>query len=112
MAQNPTPAAVVAQANNNAWWNTEPLVAKAAAVGFATSVLIAAGAFGLVTEEQRTVIIEQVGNVTFGVFVILPIAVSLVTALWSRVSTWSGRSVARAAVESAKTGVPTLLPPP
>ena len=107
-----TGAEVIEQAHNTSIWNTEPVVAKAAVVGVTTSVLIALGAFGIVTEEQRTVIIEQVGNITYGVFVILPLIISLLTALWSRLSAFSPRTAARSAVASAQSGVATLSPPP
>lgn len=104
---------VVAQAHDNSLMNTEPLVAKAAVVGVATSVLIAAGAFGLVTEEQRTVIIEQVGNVTYGVFVILPLVIAMVTALWARLSAYAPRTVARIAIQNAPNiATATLQSPP
>jgi peptidoglycan/LPS O-acetylase OafA/YrhL len=107
--------AVHRQATDNSLMNTDPLVAKAAVIGVATSVLIALGAFGLVSEEQRTVIIEQVGNITYGVFVVLPIIVSLVTAAWARLSVYSPRSAARIAVANASApagAVPALDPPP
>lgn len=106
---------VVEQAQDNSIWNTDPLVAKAAVVGFVSSVLIALGAFGLVTEEQRLVIIEQVGNITFGVFVVLPLIISLLTALWSRLSVYSPRTAARIAVFNAAKPAgsdPSLLSPP
>lgn len=112
MTEPKTPSEVVAQAQDNSWWNKDPLVMKAAAVGIATSIAVSLGAFGLITDEQRTIIIEQVGNITFGVFVILPLVISLATALWARLSVFSPRTAARAAVTSATTGVPTLMPPP
>ena len=116
-------AEVREQATDNSFWNTDPLVAKAAVVGVAGSVLMALGAFGIITEEQRLLIIEQIGNITYGVFVVLPIVVSLVTALWARLSVYSPRSAARIAVTNAQLGqdarargemvaVPTLAPPP
>ncbi len=106
---------VVEQSRDNSFLNTEPLVAKAAVVGVATSILIALGAFGLVTEEQRTVIVEQVGNITFGIFVILPIIISLLNALWGRLSAFSPRTAARIAVLNASKPAgsdPSLLTPP
>lgn len=115
MADQKVGSEVHRQALDNSVMNTDPLVAKAAVIGVATSVLIALGAFGLVSEEQRTVIIEQVGNITYGVFVILPIVVSLVTALWARLSVYSPRSAARIAVANAAApggSVATLDPPP
>lgn len=112
MAEPLTGQEVVAQARDTSIWNTEPVVAKAAVVGIATSILLALGAFGLVTEEQRLVIIEQIGNITYGVFVILPLVVSLLTALWGRLSAFSPRTAARSAVASAQSGVATLSPPP
>jgi hypothetical protein len=106
---------VVAQSQDNSWWNRDPLVVKAAAVGITTSVLLALGAFGLVSEEQRLVITEQVGNLAYAVFVVLPIIVSLATALWARLSVFSPRTAARIAVRNAAlpTGsAPTMLTPP
>lgn len=107
--------AVVEQARDNSLMNTEPLVAKAAVVGVVTSICIALGAFGLVTEEQRNIIVEQVGNITFGVFVLLPLIVSLLNALWGRLSAFSPRTAARVAVINASRPAgsePTLLSPP
>lgn len=115
MAEPKVGAEVVAQANDDSWFNTEPAVAKAVVVGGTTSVLIAAGAFGLVSEEQRTVIIDQVGNITYGVFVLLPIGISLATAAWARLSTFSPRTAARIAIANAKApagAAPTLMSPP
>lgn len=115
MTEPLTGSEVIEQARDNSIWNTEPVVAKAAVVGITTSVLIALGAFGLVSEEQRTVIIEQVGNITYGVFVILPLVISLLTALWGRLSAYSPRSAAKIAVANAAApagAVPTLDPPP
>jgi hypothetical protein len=106
---------VVEQALDTSFWNTDPLVAKAAVVGVTTSVLLALGAFGLVSEEQRTVVIEQIGNITYGIFVVLPLAISLLTALWARLSTFSPRTAARIAVFNAGQpagSAPTLLTPP
>ncbi len=103
---------VRAQAIDSSVFNTEPVVAKAAVVGFVTSVCLALGAFGIVTEEQRLTIIEQVGNITYGIFVILPLLVALVSALWGRLSAFSPRTAARSAVASAQSGVATLDPPP
>jgi hypothetical protein len=97
---------------DNGIMNTEPLVAKAAVVGVATSLLVALGAFGLVTEEQRTVIIEQVGNVTYGLFVIAPFVISIGTALWGRLSTFAPRTAARIAIANLRQpplSEPTLL---
>lgn len=108
-------SAVEAQARDNSILATDPLVAKAAVIGIATSVLIALGAFGLVSEEQRTVIIEQVGNITYGVFVVLPLVIAMVTALWARLSVYSPRTAARIAVANAAQPAgsePTLLSPP
>jgi hypothetical protein len=115
MADVKTGGAVFAQANDDSLLNTDPLVAKAAVVGVTTSVLIALGAFGLVSEEQRLLVIEQVGNITYGVFVVLPLIVSLVTAIWARVSTFSPRTAAKIAVQNAALpagAAPTLLTPP
>lgn len=115
MADQKIGGEVVAQAHDNGIWNTDPLVAKAAVIGVATSVCLALGAFGIVTEEQRLTIIEQVGNVTYGLFVVLPIVVSLVTAAWARLSVYSPRSAAKIAVANAAApagSVPTLDPPP
>ncbi len=110
-----TGAEVREQANDNSFWNTDPLVAKAAVVGVVTSVLVALGAFGLVSEEQRLVIIEQVGNITYGLFVILPLVISMLTALWARLSVYAPRTAARIAVRNAALPIgsaPTLLSPP
>lgn len=107
--------AVVAQASDDSILNTEPIVAKAAVVGVATSVLLALGAFGIVTEEQRLTIIEQVGNITYAVFVILPIIVALLTAVWSRLSAYAPRTAARIAVANAAApagSAPSLIGPP
>jgi hypothetical protein len=68
---------VVEQSRDNSWWNRDPLVVKAAVVGFATSIAVALGAFGLITEEQRDIIITQVGNITVGVVVLAPLVISL-----------------------------------
>src|SRR5688500_11993227 len=102
------------QAADNSFWNTDPLVAKAAVVGAAGSILRALGAFGLVTEEQRLLIIESSGTIIYGLFVVLPIVVSLLTAVWARLSVYSPRSAARIAISNAtnRSAVPTLDPPP
>lgn len=112
MADMKTGGEVFAQAHDSSLWNTEPVVAKAAVVGVVTSVCLALGAFGVVSEEQRLTIIEQVGNITYGVFVVLPIIITLLTAVWQRVSAFSPRTAARSAVASAQSGVATLDPPP
>lgn len=96
------------QALDGSIMNTEPVVAKAAVVGVVGSVLLALGAFGLVTEDQRLAIIEQVGSITYGVFVVLPLIISIVTGVWARLSAFSPRTAAQSAVESAARGVPTL----
>lgn len=99
------------QAADNSIMNTEPVVAKAAAVGIATSLLVAAGAFGLVTEEQRTIIIEQVGNITYGLFVILPLVITMISALWGRLSAFAPKTAAMIALVNLRkpTGAePTL----
>lgn len=101
---------VVNQANDDSLLNTEPLVAKAAVVGVATSVLVALGAFGLVTEEQRTTITHAVGELTYYLFVLLPLIVSLVTGLWARLSTFSPRSAARIAVANAGASQTAIIP--
>ncbi len=113
--QNETGNEVRQQARDNSLFNTEPVVAKAAVVGFVTSVCIALGAFGLVTEEQRNIIVEQVGNITFGIFVVGPLILSLLTALWQRLSAFSPRTAARIAVLNASKPAgsdPSLLSPP
>jgi hypothetical protein len=107
-----TGAEIVALSKDKSLLATEPLVAKAAVVGVATSLLVALGAFGLVTEEQRTVIIEQVGNVTYGLFVIAPFVISIGTALWGRLSTFAPRTAARIAIANLRQpplSEPTLL---
>jgi uncharacterized membrane protein len=106
---------VVEQSRDNSWWNRDPLVVKAAVVGFATSIAVALGAFGLITEEQRDIIITQVGNITVGVVVLAPLVISLVTALWARLSVFSPRTAAKIAVLNASRPAgsePTLLSPP
>jgi peptidoglycan/LPS O-acetylase OafA/YrhL len=106
---------VRAQAADNSIFNTEPVVAKAAVVGVVTSALVALGAFGLVTEEQRTIIIEQVGNITYGLFVLLPFVISIGTALWQRVSAYAPRTAALIALANLRKppgSEPTLLSPP
>jgi hypothetical protein len=110
-----TGQAVVAQANDDGLMNKDPLVVKAAVVGVVTSVLVALGAFGLVTEGQRTTIIHAVGEITYYVFVLLPIVVSLATALWARLSVYAPRTAARIAVLNAEKpagAAPTLITPP
>jgi peptidoglycan/LPS O-acetylase OafA/YrhL len=107
-----TGAEIVALSKDNSLLATEPLVAKAAVVGVVSSVLVALGAFGLVTDEQRTVIIEQVGNITYGLFVILPFAISIATALWGRLSTFAPRTAALIAIANLRKppgAEPTLL---
>lgn len=99
---------VVAQANDDSLWNTEPAVAKAAVVGLVTSILVALGAFGLVSEEQRTAIVQAVGEVTYYLFVLLPLLASVAAGIWTRLSVWSPRSAARLAIENAQRTTPTL----
>jgi hypothetical protein len=113
MADIKTGNQVVAQANDNSLFNTEPVVAKAAVVGIATSILIALGAFGLVTEEQRNTIVEQVGNITVGIFIVAPFLIQIATALWQRLSAYSPRSAAKIAVDNAAApiGTPPVLDP-
>jgi len=110
-----TGPAVVRQSQDNSVMNTDPLVVKAAVIGVATSLLVAAGAFGLVTEEQRTIVIEQIGNIAYGLAVILPLLITMITALWARLSVYAPRTAARIAVDNAKQPAdspPTLAPPP
>ena len=100
------------QAADTSIMSTEPVLAKAAVVGVVSSILVALGAFGLVTEEQRTIIIEQVGNVTYGLFVIAPIAITVGTALWQRLSAFAPRTAALIALANLKRAPgqePTLL---
>ena len=105
-------SAVIAQARDNSWWNKDPVVMKGIVAGGATSICIALGAFGIISEEQRTTIVEQVGNLTVAVFVIAPIVITTGTALWQRLSAWSPRSAARIAVLNAEApaGSPPVLP--
>ncbi len=114
MTDTKTGGAVFAQANDNSWWNKDPLMVKAGVVGITTSILIALGAFGLVSEDQRTLVIEQVGNITYGLFVILPLLISLLTGVWARLSVYSPRSAARIAVDNASSVVtsPVLVGAP
>lgn len=115
MSEIKTGSEVVEQARDTSFWNTEPLVAKAAVTGFTGSALIALGAFGLVTEDQRTIIVEQVGNITYGVFVLVPMGISVATAIWARLSTFSPRTAAKIAIVNANLpagSAPTLLTPP
>jgi peptidoglycan/LPS O-acetylase OafA/YrhL len=103
---------VRAQAVDNGIMNTEPLVAKATVVGVVSSLLVALGAFGLVTDEQRTVIIEQVGNITYGLFVIAPFVITMVSALWGRLSAYAPRTAALIALANLRKppgSEPTLL---
>jgi hypothetical protein len=103
---------VRAQAADNSIMNTEPIVAKNTVVGFTTSLLVALGAFGLVTEEQRSIIIEQVGVVTYGLFVLLPLVITTVSALWSRLSAFAPRTAALIALANLRKppgAEPTLL---
>lgn len=99
--------AVVRQANDDSWWNKDPLVVKAAVTGAVGSVLLALGAFGLVTEEQRLVIMEQVGNIAYGVFVVLPLVVAMVTAIAGKVGktgVFSPKTAAEVAVVNYNRG--------
>jgi len=114
MSEQKTGQEVVAQARDDSFLNTEPLVAKAAVVGIVTSICIALGAFGLISEDQRDIIVDQVGSITVALFVLAPIIISAVNALWGRLSAFSPRSAAKIAVSNAAntTGVPTLSPPP
>jgi hypothetical protein len=89
---------VVRQSLDTSIMNTEPVVAKAAVVGVVGSVLLALAAFGIVTEEQRLVIIEQIGNITYGLFTLLPIAFTIISAVWGRLSAFSPKRAAGIAV--------------
>jgi uncharacterized membrane protein len=106
---------VVAQSQDNSWWNRDPLLVKAAVVGVTTSILLALGAFGLVSEEQRGAITHAVGETVYWAFVLLPLVISFTTALWARLSVVSPRTAAKIAVRNAAlpTGsAPTMLTPP
>jgi hypothetical protein len=99
--------AVVRQAQDDSWWNEDPLVVKAAVTGTVGSVLLALGAFGLVTEEQRLVIIEQVGAIAYGLFVVLPFVVAMVTAIVGKVGktgVFSPKTAAEVAVRNYNLG--------
>jgi peptidoglycan/LPS O-acetylase OafA/YrhL len=103
---------VRAQAVDTGIMNTEPVVAKAAVVGVVSSLLVALGAFGLVTEEQRTIIVEQVGNITYALFVVLPLVITMASALWGRLSAYAPRTAALIAIANLRKppgSEPTLL---
>lgn len=110
-----TGAEVIRQSRNDSWWNKDPLLMKAAVVGVTGSICLALGAFGIVSEEQRLTIIETIGNITYGVFTLLPLFFAIVTALWARLSVFSPRTAAKIAVANAAApsgAAPTLLSPP
>jgi hypothetical protein len=103
---------VRAQAADNSIINTEPIVAKNTVVGIVSSLLVALGAFGLVTEDQRVIIIEQVGNITYGLFVVLPLVITTVSALWARLSAYAPKTAALIALANLRKppgSEPTLL---
>jgi hypothetical protein len=83
MAEQKVGLAVVAQAQDNSIWNTEPAVARGAVIALVSA---------------------------FAALTIVPI----LQAIWTRFGVWSGRTVAKIALENAvrPSGVATLEPPP
>lgn len=103
--------AVVAQANDNSFTNTDPAVLRGAVVG----VVTAAGAIlvigGWISEEQKNALAEQAGIIVPAVFAIA----AIVQAVWTRASVYSPRTAAEIAVANAEQPAgapPTLAPPP
>lgn len=111
MSDPKTGAAVVAQANDDSWLNTEPAVVRGAVISIvgALATLLVVG--GVLDAEQKRTLEENAGTIAVAVLVILPILQSV----WTRFGVWSGRTVAKIAMENASkssSAVPTLAPPP
>lgn len=108
MAEHKTPSEVVAQAQDNSVWNTDPALVKGTVVGLVTAVGSILVIGGYIDETQKQALADNAGVI---VPAVLGIA-AVVQAVWTRRSVWAPRTAAQAAVVSAKTGVPTLIPPP
>jgi len=108
MAQNPTRSEVVAQANDNGWLNSEPAVVRGAVVSLVGAVATILVVSGVLDETQKQQLEDNAGTIAVALLVILPILQSL----WTRMAVWSPKTAARVAVDSAQSGVPTLLSPP
>ena len=98
------------QAADTSVMNTDPALVKGAVVavvGFIGGVGAIFVVMGRVTPDEVKGIQDQATIIIPAGFAIL----SIVQAVWTRSSVWSPRTAARSAVESAKSGVPTLAGP-
>lgn len=116
-------AAVIEQADDDGFWNTDPAIAKGAVTGAAAGVTTIAVVFGVMEESQREPLIAAVGETAFWAVTALTFIVPIVQAAWTRLSVWSPRTAARVALANAQRAYaagregaapppPTLAPPP
>jgi hypothetical protein len=110
MAEQKVGLAVVAQAQDNSIWNTEPAVARGAVIALVSAVGGVLVVTGILDNEQKEALSQNAGTIAFAALTIVPI----LQAVWTRFGAWSGRSVAKIALENAvrPSGVATLEPPP
>lgn len=104
MAEEPTGQAVVEQAQDKSFWNTDPAIAKAAVTGLINGAVTIGVVFGVMTEDQREPLTEGIGQVVVGGLVTLSIVVPIVQGIWTRLSVWSPKHAAAAAVENYHKG--------
>ncbi len=97
MADTKTGQAVVAQANDDSWGNSEPAVVRGAVisvVGLLATLLVMSG---ILDQSQKQTLEDNAGSIAVAVVLILPILQSIVT----RLAVYSPRSAARVAIENA-----------
>lgn len=102
---------VLAQANDNSVWNTEPAVVRGAVISVVGAIGTLLVVSGVLDADQKQALEDNAGTIAVAVLLIVPI----VQSVWTRFAVYSGRSAARIAVATAtKPGgaVPTLDPPP
>ncbi len=111
MAQNPTPAEVVAQARDTSILNTDPALVKGTIVGIVGAVASILVIGGYIDEGQKQALVDNVGVIVPAVLVIA----SIVQSVWIRATVYSPRTAAKIAVVNAALpsgSGPTLIPPP
>jgi hypothetical protein len=113
--------AVREQAQDNSFLNTEPAVARGAAISLVGAVGTILVVFGVLDNTQKEALADNAGTIVVAILAILPI----VQAAWTRIAVYSPRTAAKIAVQNADASVsatqewgapasatPTMLTPP